>query len=182
VPPVELAVLEVIAVPRVALIVEFAYEKNGAGTGGAALLHERLTVPVPPPAVPFAFAVNKSKCSKVVSATPRLFGFEIAVHEVGLSESNGVFKTAHVEASPDVGKVCNGENVEVYLWVLEMRVGPKFILLTPVEFPSPPNATLLIAFWSVLIVKAQRPASCPFTNMIELALTKFAAVGTESAM
>jgi hypothetical protein len=113
----------------VAEIVESAYAKNGTGNGGAELLQVRVTVPVPPPVRPPAFAQNKFRSLKVVSATPRLFGSEIAVHEFVLSESNRVFKTAHAFVSPEVGKVRNGENVEVYLWVLEIRVGPKLILL-----------------------------------------------------
>ena len=47
-PPVEVAVLGVIAVPRVALIVELLYEKFGDGTGGAELLQVTVAVSSPP--------------------------------------------------------------------------------------------------------------------------------------
>ena len=141
----------------------------------------RFAVPVPPPVDPLAFARNRSRCPKVVSAAPRLFGSEIAVHELALSESNGVFKTAQAEASPVVGKVCNGTNDVVYLWELLIRVGPKLILLEPDEFPSPPRATLRM-FMGFFISKLQVPACIPFTNKRESARASWAEAGIESAM
>ena len=91
------------------------------------------------------------------------FGSVSALHAFALSESYGVFVTAQILASPEVGKVGCGVNCELYLAILLIRVGPISILLAVAEFPEPPMTTPLRELPFELAVPVQLAAFFPPT-------------------